>query len=298
MFGYIRPQKGQLRVWEYELFRASYCGLCHTLGRRYGPVWRLLLNYDFCYLAILLSGAERAPCRFCRRRCIVSPLRRRQVLVQTAALEYAADATVLLTWHKVCDGIRDETGLRRFGLRVLCALMGRGYRRAAAFRPALAQAIGANVDALTALEEAQNPSLDRAADTFAQILAAAAADLPDAGTARPLRELLYHTGRWIYIADAWNDTADDIRTGSYNPIVLRDALREPPKGEGADSLYETMEFSCAAASRAFDLMDLGDFGGIVGNVLYLGMPGVAGQIRSGTYRPFSLCRKGVRHGSL
>ena len=56
MFGYIRPQKGQLRVWEYELFRAAYCGLCHTLGKRYGPVWRFLLNYDFCYLAVLLSS--------------------------------------------------------------------------------------------------------------------------------------------------------------------------------------------------------------------------------------------------
>ena len=32
MFGYIRPQKGQLRVWEYELFRAAYCGLCAALG--------------------------------------------------------------------------------------------------------------------------------------------------------------------------------------------------------------------------------------------------------------------------
>ena len=298
MFGYIRPQKEQLRVWEYELFRAAYCGLCHTLGHRYGPVWRFLLNYDFCYLAILLSGTAGTPCSFCSRRCISSPLKPRRVLEQSPSLEYAADATVLLSYHKVRDGIRDEKGLRRFGMRLAAFLMRRGCRRAAAYRPTLERAIRENMQALIALEDARCPSLDRAADTFARILAAAAEDLPAERTARPLRELLYHTGRWIYIADAWNDAAEDIKSGSYNPIVLRDSLTKPPEGAQTDEIRDTLELSCAAAARAYDLLELGSFGGIVGNVLYLGMPAVAGQIRSGCYRPFNLGRKGVRHGSL
>ena len=298
LFGYIRPQKEQLRVWEYELFRASYCGLCHTLGQRYGLLWRILLNYDFCYLAILLSGASGKECAFCFRRCVASPLRTRRTLERTPALEYAADTTVLLSYHKILDGIRDEKGPKHFGLRLLAALMRHGYRRAAAYRPSLAAAVSASMTALAALEDAQNPSLDRAADTFAQLLAAAAADLPSPETARPMRELLYHTGRWIYIADAWNDAEEDIRSGSYNPIVLRDALQAPPSGAQADSLGTTLELSCAAASRAFDLLELGPFSGIVGNVLYLGMPAVAGQIRSGHYKPFNLRKKGEKHGSL
>ena len=297
MFGYIRPQTGQLRVWEYELFRAAYCGLCHTLGKRYGPVWRFLLNYDFCYLAVLLSGTSDTPCRFCSRRCIASPLRARRVAEPSPALEYAADATVLLSYFKVLDGVRDEIGLHRAGLRIAAALMRRGFRRASGFRPKLADAIEKNMAALAALEEERCPSLDRAADTFAKILAAAADDMPDR-TGRPLRELLYHTGRWIYIADAWNDAAEDIRSGGYNPIVLRDSLTEPPAGPRADALDSTLELSCAAAARALDLMDLGSFSGIVGNVLYLGMPAVAAQIRSGHYDPFNLRRRGVRHGSL
>ncbi|MEA4822537.1 MAG: DUF5685 family protein [Clostridiaceae bacterium] len=298
MFGFIRPRKPDLRVWEYELFRAAYCGLCHTLGNRYGFLWRFLLNYDFCYLAILLSGASGDPCAFCDRRCIASPFQRRRAMQTTPSLEYSADATVLLSYYKVRDGIRDEHGIKKLGLRVLSFLMRHGYRRAALHRPALDRSIHSNMAALDALEDSRNPSLDRAADTFAKILAAASEDIPVDQTARPLRELLYHTGRWIYIADAWNDVSDDLKSGSYNPIILRNSLTLPPSGKDADTLSETLELSCAAAAASFSLMKLGSFEGIVGNVVYLGMPAVAKQIRSGSYQPLNVRKRGKSHGSL
>ena len=64
MFGYVRPPLEALPQQEADRFRRAYCGLCHTLGRRYGPAARMILNYDFTYLAILLSDPEEAaPCR-------------------------------------------------------------------------------------------------------------------------------------------------------------------------------------------------------------------------------------------
>ena len=55
MFGYVRPPLELLPQAETDRFRRAYCGLCHTLGGRYGPAARMILNYDFTYLAILLS---------------------------------------------------------------------------------------------------------------------------------------------------------------------------------------------------------------------------------------------------
>ena len=55
MFGYVVPLRGELKVWELDAYQAAYCGLCHTLGRRYGFLPRLLLSYDFAFLAMLLS---------------------------------------------------------------------------------------------------------------------------------------------------------------------------------------------------------------------------------------------------
>ena len=72
MFGYVRPSVQDLPEGELNRFRTMYCGLCHTLSRRYGQAARFILNYDFTYLAILLSdgaaGTEHSG------RCYTSPV--------------------------------------------------------------------------------------------------------------------------------------------------------------------------------------------------------------------------------
>ena len=72
MYGYVRPDKGELRVREYELFRAVYCGLCQALRERYGFLSRFAVNYDMTFMAlVLLSENARAK----QLRCPVHPLR-------------------------------------------------------------------------------------------------------------------------------------------------------------------------------------------------------------------------------
>ena len=60
MFGYVRPPLPLLPQEEKDRFRRIYCGLCHTLGERYGQAARFILNYDFTYLAILLSDGQES----------------------------------------------------------------------------------------------------------------------------------------------------------------------------------------------------------------------------------------------
>ena len=59
MFGYVLPSARQLTAQEQQRFESAYCGLCHTLGRRYGTAGRMILNYDLTFLAILLSEGNR-----------------------------------------------------------------------------------------------------------------------------------------------------------------------------------------------------------------------------------------------
>ena len=58
MFGYIRPSKPHLSEQDEARFQSVYCGLCHELGRKYGFAARFVLNFDFTFLAILLSDAQ------------------------------------------------------------------------------------------------------------------------------------------------------------------------------------------------------------------------------------------------
>ena len=56
MFGYIVVHKPELKVREYETYRASYCGLCHSLKKQSGRIGQLTLSFDMTFLALLLTG--------------------------------------------------------------------------------------------------------------------------------------------------------------------------------------------------------------------------------------------------
>ena len=100
MFGYVVPLRGELKVWELDAYQAAYCGLCHTLGRRYGFLPRLLLSYDFAFLAMLLSTESARPVTQ-RRRCIACPIKGKQVCRESLSLDIAADESVILTYWKL-----------------------------------------------------------------------------------------------------------------------------------------------------------------------------------------------------
>ena len=128
MFGYVRPPLEILPQEEADRFRRAYCGLCHILGERYGPAARMILNYDFTYLAILLSDPEEAAP--CRRRCVSSPVRLRAYQPATAALELAADESVILAYWQLRDGVEDHGLWKGLGYRVSAAALRGGYRNA------------------------------------------------------------------------------------------------------------------------------------------------------------------------
>jgi hypothetical protein len=53
MFGYILPEKPEMKIKDYELFRAYYCGVCKSIGKRHGLLERFTLNYDSAFLLFL-----------------------------------------------------------------------------------------------------------------------------------------------------------------------------------------------------------------------------------------------------
>lgn len=69
MFGYVRAVTAVLPPEEQARYRAVYCGLCKTLGERYGKAAQLTLNYDFVFLALLLALRRRR-----KRPCFAVPL--------------------------------------------------------------------------------------------------------------------------------------------------------------------------------------------------------------------------------
>ena len=113
MFGFIRPVKPELRVREVERFQCVYCGLCHAIRQEYGRLHTMFLSYDMTFLALVLTSLEEAEPEVVQRRCAASPVRPKAVCIAGAGLARAADLSVLLAYHKICDTLLDERGDRK-----------------------------------------------------------------------------------------------------------------------------------------------------------------------------------------
>ncbi|MGE4548582.1 MAG: DUF5685 family protein [Intestinibacillus sp.] len=295
MFGFIRPVKSELRVREMERFQSVYCGLCHAIRRRYGRVHTLSLSYDMTFLTLLLEGLLPKGAAEARQRCDASPVRAKCVLCEDEAIGFAADVSVLLTYHKLQDTVADDRGAKRLAALGLRQFSERGYHKARAAQPELDRVMADCLQELSLVEKAKTPSIDRAADPFARLLAACAPAWEDEGVRRILQELLYHVGRWIYLIDACADLADDWKTGSYNPVALRYELASPSLETVKEPLERTLERSLASIHAAFQLLDIRRDREILENIICLGLPVVTRQVLDGTYQ--SNGGQG-RHGSL
>ena len=47
MFGYIKPDRDELLVKDYNLYKAIYCGLCREIKRNVSFFLSFGLSYDF-----------------------------------------------------------------------------------------------------------------------------------------------------------------------------------------------------------------------------------------------------------
>ena len=280
MYGYVRPDKANLRVRDYELFRAAYCGLCEALKTRYGSAARFVVNYDLTFLAMVL--ADKTETRM--MRCPVHPTRKRACVAGSEALDTAADYSVILAWWKLKDNAQDEgfPGSALYGAGA--AAFKKAFQKAASAQPAFSENTRKCMAELTALEREGCASMDRVADCFARILAFAAGSDAEDPRQRIRKELFYHVGRYVYILDAVDDLKDDVKNKSYNPLRFR-------LSEGADELDEdekrnirsTLNLSQRSAAAALELRGEDAWQPILENIITMGLPAVTELVFAGKW---------------
>ena len=280
MFGYVRPLSAELKVRELEDYKAVYCGLCRAMGTRHGFLARFTLNYDFAFLVMLLSAVDE-PCRTKQCRCPAHPFRKRRMCLQMPALDVAADESMILSYQKLKDDVKDHGFFRGLPARLAVAALRPAYQKAAKARPEFDRKVTACLEELHALEDEKCSSMDRAADTFAWILQAAAPVTGEEGRDRAMEQLLYHVGRWIYLIDAWDDRKEDEQTDAYNPVLERFA-HKPEEHE--QDMRITLLHSRNLAISAYSLIQSSQWDGILSNILCLGLNAVENAVFAGQWK--------------
>ena len=284
MFGYIRVNKPECKIREYEYYRAVYCGLCRSLGRCTGQCSRMALSYDMTFLSLVRMALENRRPTIVKGRCPLHPLRARPMAKppkgseEEQVLSLCACATVLLSYHKLRDDLADERGLKR--LRALAAIpfFSLPRRRALRHFAPLDKVLFDGLSELSRWEKSGETSVDVPAEMFGVLLGEVLAYQLEEPTARIAKEIGVHLGKWIYLIDAIDDYEEDVKRGRYNPLA-----KVYPNGldtQARESLSVALTVELCEAEKAFDLLDYpdGDMEAVIKNVLYLGMPQTAKRV--------------------
>lgn len=293
MFGYVKPAYPELKVRENELYRAYYCGLCRALGKCTGCLSRMTLSYDPVFLAMLRHAARAERSNVKMRRCFVHPLKKRPSLELTRSLEYSACVTAALARAKLDDTKADERGVRRLGASLLTPAANSMMRRAEKICPGLYETVTADLSVLAELEAKNSPGIDESADAFGVLLGHVMSSGIDGARGRVLYAIGRLTGRIIYVIDAADDAYRDLRSGSYNPLVLsyggdlcekrevcdfRGNVKEKyvlrrDIAEGIMLAGDCLISDLCAAVALVDFSAAPELEGIVSNICSLGLPG-------------------------
>lgn len=268
MFGYVRAYKPEMRVKEYEMYKAVYCSLCKELGKAYGPFARLTLSYDFAFLAILNMSLNSECCPTDRKMCTCNPLKKCTYLSDRRDIKMPAAAAMIMLYYKLLDNIEDEKGIKRLGYRLIKVIYSSAHKKAAKEYPRIEQIFSEYIEGQKKLERENCQSADAAADPTAKALAAVFELCSDDETEkRILSRMGYCMGRYIYLLDAACDLEEDMKSGSYNPLKAYAEDKDYRKNMIVPQLY-----ICAGeTARALELLDIKKFKNILDNIIYLGL---------------------------
>lgn len=261
MFGYVLFNQPELKFREYDLYRSYYCGLCHTLHRKFHVTGQMTLSYDSAFLGFLLTSLYEPATRTEQIRCIPHPLKKHPACTNEY-IEYAADMNIILSYYSMQDNWEDEH--RITGLLFASLLRGNQQKAALPYEEKI-RVIRLQLSALHRYEKENSPDLDAVSNCFGFIMAEIFAVHHDEWES-VLRKMGFYLGKFIYILDAFDDLKKDAAKGNYNPFL---AQKDDPDLE--QQCRQILTMIMAECCSAFETLPILENVNILRNILYSGV---------------------------
>lgn len=261
MFGYMTVAQNKLTKEQFARFKQGYCGLCRSLGKRYGQLERLTLSNDMTFLALLLSSLYEPREESGALFCPLHPLKKR-AFIRNACFDYAADMNVILAYFKSLDDRADEKSM---GADFRANKMERAFRKAEEKYPGKCKVIRECLQETGRLEKENSRDIDALCNLSGRMLGEVFSYREDSFFPL-LRSMGEGLGRFIYFMDAYEDYEKDLKKGRFNP--LKDVHDQ--KDYEAFCL-ETLRMLLAEAVDAFEMLPLEKDLDILRNVMYTGV---------------------------
>ncbi len=282
MFGYVKINKPEMKVKEYEAYRGIYCSLCRALKKHFGTIAAMTLSYDLTFLALIrLSFGGKLP-DFRSGRCRYNPSKKCSYCVNgDEELKYAAAVSVMMVYFRIKDNIADGSFFRRMLMYLILPLAAVKYKKAKRMYGEIALMLEKNIENQAQAEKSQTDSTDIAAHASADMLGRIVAYGFDDKEGR-LYRFGYAVGKWVYLCDAADDIEKDIKRNNYNVFVKKYNLLNPDLPEQAkQEITGSLNLSLAMADEVYDDIENKTMKPIIENIIYDGMFNVMNNILKG-----------------
>ena len=258
MFGYVICNKETLEEQEKERYQNIYCGLCKTLGKRYGMMERMSLSFDMTFLALFLTALYEPEEINHKFTCGVHPIHKKTG-IWDPYIDYAADMTVAMAYHKCQDDWEDERKLikKKYG-----DILGKSYKKVQEKYPRQCKAIEKSLQELRVIEKDGKSQADEAVNCSGRMLAEIFVYKEDFWS-NSLRTFGYELGRFIYLMDAAMDYKKDLKKNNYNPLIK---IRKKP-----EEIEGIMTVAIGKATEQFEKLPIVQDAQLLRNILYGGV---------------------------
>lgn len=257
MFGYVVINKPELKFKEFDVYKGYYCGLCHSLKKRYGITGQITLTYDMTFLALLLTSLYESEITTTTHRCVAHPLSK-HLMLQSEYTDYVADMNIILAYYKSLDDWKDDHNIIKLAFSSLLKKKCKSYKEKSL-------AISELLNQLQQYEQAGKTNIDFVAGTFGKIMSIVCTPHDDQW-ASSLQRLGFYLGKFIYILDAYKDIEKDMKKNSYNPF--KNICNEPDFNDRIEKMLTIMMAEC---SKEFEYLPIIDNADILRNILYAGV---------------------------
>ena len=283
MFGYVIINQPEMKFKDYDIYHSYYCGLCRSLKEAGGRRSQLTLSYDMTFLVMMLTALYELEPKEEMCRCIAHPAKK-HLERRNEISDYCADMNIILTYYKCKDDWEDEKKKTSY---LYGSLLKKEMKRLEAMYPHKTKVIADKLRELREGEQSKMPNADQMAGIFGEIMGELFLWKEDEWK-RPLYQLGFYLGKFIYLMDAYEDVEKDEKEGSYNPFLIYAGKEEeqipswhPVYGrpDFDDKCMQMLQMMMAECARAFEVLPIIWFEDILRNILYSGVWTKYGAIR-------------------
>ena len=261
MFGYISVNKPELKIKDYDQYRAYYCGLCQTLKKEHGRFGQIALNYDMLFIVLLLSGLYEPSNIEENHRCVMHPLTKHR-MIENQFSGYASDMTIVLAYYKSEDDWKDE---RKYSKLMYKSLLKSKMKRLEEKYPLKTKNIKQYLVEMAKCEQEKSMNIDYLSSLFGKVMQEIVVYKDDSWQ-EELRQVGDYLGRFVYLLDAYEDIEQDIKKKQFNPLINR------YQEDGFDEwMQEILEMMMAKCSEAYEVLPIIEHSRILYNILYVGV---------------------------